>query len=250
MRESKFMRSKLLVTLILPFFLIILLSTGVYASQQTVDLKNWKLTLPTGSPGKPSEITQPKLNSFQNEWFKIDEKGAMHFRTPVNGITTKRSSYPRSELREMTNGGKANASWSSKKGTHTLFLEEAIISLPQTKKHIVAGQIHDAKDDILVVRLESSKLWINVDGKNVYLINANYKLGERFSIKFVVNGGQSQVFYNKGANPVYTLKKSYSGAYFKAGAYPQSNCSKEASALCNEENFGEVIIYKALVTHE
>jgi hypothetical protein len=43
------------------------------------------------------------------------------------------------------------------------------------------------------------------------------------------------------------LKKKSSGNYFKAGAYTQSNCSKEKK--CSAENFGEVRIYKLLVDH-
>ena len=244
------MYSKLILTFILVCSLFFLPFTNIQASQKAIDLKNWKLTLPTSDPKGPDEIKQPALNSFQNEWFKTDAEGAIHFKAPISGVTTKRSNYPRSELREMIKDGKTNASWSSKKGTHTLLLEEAITALPKTKKHIVVVQIHDAKDDILVVRLEGSKLWINVNGKNVHLLNASYKLGERFSIKFVVNNGQSQVFYNGSTSPVYALKKSYSGAYFKAGSYPQSNCSKEEASLCNDQNFGEVVIYQAMVTHQ
>ena len=245
-------------SLILLFILVLVFSLksspslatlGVQSSKQVIDLTHWKLTLPIGSSEKPDEIKQPQLYSFQNEWFKTDKDGTLRFKTPINGVTTKRSSYPRTELRETNKGGSL-ASWSSKKGKHTLFLEQAITALPQTKQQLVAGQIHDAKDDILVIRLENSKLWINVTGKNTYLLNPNYKLGERFSIKFVVNNGQSQVFYNNKSTTVFTLQKKYSNAYFKAGAYPQSNCSKEEKSLCNAQNYGEVIIYKALVTHE
>ncbi len=43
----------------------------------------------------------------------------VQFRAPVDGVTTSGSSYPRSELREMTDSGSSEASWSSTSGTHS-----------------------------------------------------------------------------------------------------------------------------------
>ena len=34
-----------------------------------LDLKNWKLTLPTGKKGKPEEIEGPDLSAFTNDFF-------------------------------------------------------------------------------------------------------------------------------------------------------------------------------------
>ena len=214
------------------------------------NLSNWKLTLPTGSSGKPAEIRQPVLNTYRLEPWFIPGSDALRFRAPVNGATTGGSKYPRSELREMTNNGTANASWTSFWGTHTLFLDEAITAVPKTKQHVVAGQIHDANDDIIVIRLEYPNLYVNADGKNVYTLDSGYTLGKRFTIKFVVKTGETEVYYNNNSKPVYTLSKDYSGAYFKAGAYIQSNCTKESSEGCNADNFGEVLIYQADITHD
>jgi hypothetical protein len=90
---------------------------------------------------------------------------------------------------------------------------------------------------------------VNVNGKNLYVLDAHYTLGKRFAIKFVVENGKTAVYYNNSTSPVYILARNYSGAYFKAGVYTQSNCSKEQTSLCNENNYGEVIIYNAVVTH-
>ncbi len=218
-----------------------------------LDLTNWKITLPTGGSEKPTEIQQPELATFTvDPWFVTESDGkAVRFRAPVNGVTTSGSGYPRSELREMTNSGKDKASWSSTAGTHTMVLDQAITAVPQTKKHVVAGQIHDANDDVIVIRLELPNLYVNVDGKNEYALDSDYTLGKRFTVKFAVNGGQTKVYYNDSADPVYTLDKSYSGAYFKTGAYTQSNCSRESSeALCNDHNYGEVLLFNVRVTHE
>ncbi len=218
---------------------------------QALNLTNWKLTLPIGSSEQPTEVLQPELATYKiNPWFVALANG-VRFLAPVNGVTTSGSNYPRSELREMKNNGTQNASWSSTTGTHTMFLDEAITAVPTTKKHVVVGQIHDASDDIIVIRLEYPTLYINVNGKNVYPLDTSYTLEKRFTIKFVVNGGQTKVYYNRNFAPAFTLGKSYSGAYFKAGAYTQSNCSKEGSySLCNDNNYGEVVIYQVTVTHQ
>lgn len=224
-------------------------TTQVDYPSQLINLTNWKLTLPIGSSEKPMEIKQPALATYKiDPWF-IVSNGGVRFRAPVNGVTTSGSGYPRSELREMTSNGTSNASWSSTSGTHTMFLDQAITAVPQTKKHVVAGQIHDSGDDVIVIRLEYPNLYVNVDGKNMYTLDSNYTLGKRFTVKFVATQGQTKVYYNGAAAPSYTLDKSYSGAYFKAGAYTQSNCSREASSACTDSNFGEVIVYQVVVTH-
>lgn len=230
--------------------------SGTRHPSQIINLTNWKITLPYGtkdSPDSPLEIKQPQLAVFSiSPWFRLNIDGTgIVFRAPVNGITTSGSNYPRSELREMTSNGQERASWSPTKGTHTMIVDEAIIAVPTTKKHIVVAQIHDGSDDVIVIRLDYPKLYINVDGKSAYTLNSNYVLGERFTIKYVVTGGITSVYYNKSSKPVYVLTKKYSEAYFKAGAYTQSNCDTEGKdSLCNENNFGEMVIYNLVVQHQ
>lgn len=216
---------------------------------QVLNLAAWKLTLPSGSAEDPTEIKQPELTNYMNDpWFVVTGGNAVRFRAPVNGVTTNGSDYPRSELREMTSDGEDGASWSSTSGTHTMFLDQAITAVPQTKKHVVAGQIHDSSDDVIVIRLEYPKLFIDVNGEDGPTLDANYTLGKRFNVKFEVSNGQTRIYYNNSASPVFTHSQSYSGAYFKAGAYTQSNCDRESS--CSSSNFGEVVIYKATVSHQ
>ena len=230
---------------------VITRTSAIYPAQ-ILNLTNWKETLPTGSSGSPTEILQPTLATFSiNPWFIVSPDGnGVQFRAPVNGVTTSNSGYPRSELREMTNSGKTLASWSSTSGTHTMTIDEKITAVPKTKKHVVAGQVHDASDDVIVIRLEYPKLFIDINGSDGPTLDANYTLGKRFTVKFVVNGGKTSIYYNGSTTPAYTLSQSYSGAYFKAGAYTQSNCSTEASGDCSSSNYGEVVVYNVTVTHQ
>lgn len=211
---------------------------------QVLDLTNWKETLPIGSSGKPQEIKQPSLGTYSTHpYFRTSaDCGSVIFRAPVNGVTTSGSGYPRSELREMADRGKRLAGWSTTEGTHTLFIDQAITAIPQAKSHIVVGQVHDAEDDVIVVRLEYPKLFIDINGDDGPVLDAKYALGKRFTVKFVAQNGQIAIYYNGSALPAYVLKKKGSGYYFKAGAYTQSNCSKEKR--CDSGNFGEVNIYR------
>lgn len=222
---------------------------------EILDLSHWKVTLPVETEEESEqvlEISQPELATYQlAPWFMAtpDKKGVV-FRAPVNAPTTGDSDYPRAELREMSNGGTKTIYWPSTAGTHTLFLDEAITAVPKNKRHVVAGQIHGDDDDLLVIRLEYPTLSITRGKKNVYTLDEDYTLGKRFTVEFVAREGEIQVYYNGSAAPVYTLEKKLQMAYFKAGVYTQSNCdTEESSDLCTADNYGEVVLYRATVTH-
>ncbi|TDD54510.1 alginate lyase [Kribbella antibiotica] len=217
---------------------------GPQVPADVLDLTNWKVTLPTGSNESPTEIKQPALDSYSNDpFFKVVGDG-VQFRAPVNGVTTSGSSYPRSELREMN--GSSNASWSSTSGTHTLVVRESFDHLPATKPHLVGAQIHDSSDDVTVFRLEGSSLYITSgDTTHHKLVTSSYVLGTVFEAKFVVNGGQTKAYYNGVLQT--TISKNFSGAYFKAGAYTQANCSN--SSPCADSNYGQTTLKSVTVTH-
>jgi len=221
-----------------------------------LDLSYWKVTLPVRSEKEseqPLEISQPELATYRlDPWFMptSDKKGVI-FRAPVNAPTTGDSDYPRSELREMSAEGEKTVFWPSTTGTHTLFLDEAITAVPKSKQQVVAGQIHGDDDDLLVIRLEYPTLSIVRGKKDVYTLDENYTLGKRFTVEFVVRDGRISVYYNGSTAPVYTLEKRLQMAYFKAGVYTQSNCETEDSSdLCTADNYGEVVLYRATITHQ
>lgn len=229
-------------------------TTGCSYPAQVLDLTNWKVTLPMGT-SSPIEIKQPQLATYTiDPWFKVNATcTGVQFRAHTSSpVTTSNSSYPRSELREMITNGSANASWSSTSGTHTMFIDQAITAVPTGKKHIVAGQIHDASNDVIVVRLEFPKLYIDINGTDGPVLDPAYTLGKRFTVKFVASGGKINIYYNGNTTPAYTLTKSITNSYFKAGAYTQSNCSTEQArgTQCSENNYGEVNIYGLSVRHE
>ncbi|MFD1147701.1 chondroitinase-B domain-containing protein [Saccharothrix hoggarensis] len=211
-----------------------------------LNLANWYIGLPIGAEESPTNVYQPQLATYSvDPWFVTTPNcDAVRFRAAVNGVTTSGSSYPRSELREMS--GTAKASWSSTSGTHTMVVDQAITALPEDKPHVVAGQIHDGSDDVSVFRLEGGNLYVtNGDTSHHKLVTSNYVLGTRFQAKFVVSGGQIKAYYNGVLQT--TISKSFTGGYFKAGAYTQANCTN--STPCDTGNYGEVQIYGLSVTH-
>jgi hypothetical protein len=105
-----------------------------------------------------------------------------------------------------------------------------------------------ARDDVIVFRLEGTKLFIDINGDDGPTLTSNYVLGTRFKVKFVVSNNQTKCYYNDVL--MYTHNQSYSGAYFKAGAYTQSSCTGTPGSSESCSAYGEVVIYNVTVSHQ
>lgn len=216
---------------------------------------NWKLTLPVGTPGKPTEVKSPALATYLSEWFcpTVDGDG-VRFTAPTDGVTTKNSKNPRSELRELNADGSL-AAWSSIEGVHSMEMELSVDALPiGSKPHVVIAQIHDANDDVTVFRFEGSTndrsvgaLWIT-DGNSSHGYKvADLRLGERFRIGFFVQNGIIRYAFN-GAPVDYEQRKTVIGCYFKTGCYNQSG-GIVTKLPDGRSDFASVIIYRLIVNH-
>jgi poly(beta-D-mannuronate) lyase len=234
------------------FSLICLLSTNLLVAAElparVLDLSCWKLTVPVANPknGHALEIVQPQLATFQDPTsFFVDPRlKAVVFRAACGGVTTKGSKFPRSELREMSaSDPQSSASWNTTDSElHTLTVVEAIMHLPDHKPHVVCAQIHDAKDDLLMIRLEGRKLFVERNKTGDVELDPNYQLGTFFEVKIAAGRGHVQVFYN--GTPKMDWEVARKGCYFKAGCYTQSNVQKGDAAAA----YGEVAIRKLNVT--
>ncbi len=216
---------------------------------QVLDLTNWYLTLPTGVPLDPDDVYQPELATFSvDPYFRVTPEGdAVAFWAHCGGVTTKGAVYPRSELREMTNGGLDKAAWDVTSGKHTMVLTEAITHLPVVKPDMVAAQIHDADSDEIMIRLIGTRLFVEAHGQGeVGLLEPNYVLGTFYTAKIEAEGGHIRVYYNDSTTPAVDVENQAIGCYFKAGAYTHSNPDKGDEPTA----FGEVLISSLEVTHE
>jgi hypothetical protein len=227
--------------------------TGTPATlpSELLDLTAWKLTLPVGSddePDSPREVLQPELATFTIDPYFLLHPDAdrVVFHAHAGGVTTDNSGYPRSELREMTADGTDEAAWSTTRGIHTMTITQAITHLPEAKPHVVAGQIHDAEDDVVMIRLEDAHLFVEGGGDELATLDDAYGLGTIFTVRLAAHDGVIDVFYEDLDTPALTLDRATDGCYFKAGVYTQSNEEQGDEPTA----YGEVEILALDVTHE
>jgi hypothetical protein len=210
---------------------------------QVLDLANWNLTLPTGSPGRPDTVEQPALATYSSPFFQVDAGGVV-FTSDAGGVTTKGSTYPRSELREKN--GTALAEWSNRRGTHTLEVRQAVTALPPVKPEVVTAQIHDAEDDVIEIRLEDNRLiaqYGSGDEKDEFVLDPAYVLGTPYDLRIAAAAGRVDVFYNGAHAGGAALAGD--DWYFKTGSYLQSNVTKGDAA----DAVGKVVLYALHVRH-
>ncbi len=213
---------------------------------RVLDLADWKLTLPvdTDRPGRPDEVGKAGLQTFAAPgFFFVNEAGdGVVFRAPCGGATTKGSRYPRCELREMKPGGGDEAAWSTDDPVpHVLEVRLAVTRTPEVRPHVVCAQIHDAKDDLLMIRLEGRRLIVERNDVGDVELDRAYETGRPFDLRIEAGGGRVGVWH-EGVRKL-DWKVSRAGCYFKAGCYTQSNPSKgDKPDAC-----GEVVIRRLAI---
>lgn len=225
-------------------------STRAEAPGELLDLASWKLTLPAVAAGSrhAEEVRQPALAKFTDAtWFVVDpELAGVRFRAACNGATTKGSKYPRCELREIYGTGKESAAvWATTDDTtHTLLATLAVTHLPEKKPQVVCAQIHDRDDDLLMVRLEGSKLLVERNRTGDVLLDKEYQLGEFFDLKIAAGRGVIRLWYNDALKLEWPEARA--GCYFKVGCYTQANTKTGEAPTA----YGEVVVRKLLTTHD
>eukprot|EP01103_Thecamoeba_quadrilineata_P019735 TRINITY_DN812_c0_g1_i1.p1 TRINITY_DN812_c0_g1~~TRINITY_DN812_c0_g1_i1.p1 ORF type:complete len:227 (+),score=40.06 TRINITY_DN812_c0_g1_i1:11-691(+) len=203
---------------------------------QVLDLTPFSLQMSTGTPGHPTMIYQPQLNTFQQQpYFYVNGTGVV-FLAYVNGTHTSGSEYPRTELAESATWSNANG-----QGTHTLTVKEAYIHLPKNRPEVVGAQILSSSGAICQVRLNDNNIVVYGPSGNPTIV-PNYVLGTVFTLEIVAANGQIQIYYNGNLKIAYN--KSGSGWYFKSGAYVQSNLTYDSPS-----QYGQVDIYAVQIQH-
>ena len=144
----------------------------------------------------------------------------------------------------MIAGGTRPAAWGTDDGAvHRLTARLAVTRTPPVKPHVVCAQIHDGRDDVLKIRLERRRLFIERDGMPDVTLDADYALGTPFDLTLEAAAGHIRVTHN--TRPAHDWKTSKTGCYFKAGCYTQSNVERGDAA----EEVGEVLIWSLEVKH-
>ncbi|MEO1497058.1 MAG: polysaccharide lyase family 7 protein [Planctomycetota bacterium] len=243
-----------------PLLAIVVLTIGVRAfgsdgpttPAEVLDLARWKLTLPydTRRAGNPDEVLQPELATFTDPTCfyaeQLDGDGpAVVFRAACDGLGTVNSKYPRSELRQMAPGGEDEIGWATDDGgVHTLEVDLAVTHLPTRKPHVVCVQVHDAEDDVLMLRVEGKKLLLERCQDGDLRLVSDYELGTRLCLKIEASDGRLRAWHDDEQVMDWPIVKR--GCYYKLGCYTQS--SREIEADPGE--YGEVRVYAAEVVHQ
>lgn len=209
---------------------------------QPIDFSQWKCTLPVGKPGHPLELVPP--TSSYAPWYRrvADE---LLFRAHAGGVTTSGSSYPRCELRELIRGTDDPAGWDSRSGLHLMKLDARVTHLPAVHPNLVPLQIHNGADDVMQVRLEGRRLFVECDGDEVGVLDASHRRGSRFQLRVATSRSGIEVSYLNDERPLGVLLSipglAGGGWFWKAGCYLQTNVAKGDNA----EDYGEVAVRSA-----
>jgi hypothetical protein len=204
-----------------------------------IDLSTWTWTGDQDASGGFSgvaKIFQPPLKAQKGMDFNPD--GSITFTARVIGATTSGSHYPRSELRELTNG-KA-AAWPVSKGAMLeaqLKVNEVPVKDGGIPGRIVIGQYHGPDDELARLYYDQGVIyWVNdkagdamkeptfhlTDQKGAF---SNIPLGDKFSYSMIVKSGKLSVSVLHG-DKVYSRSESVGKfwtdsklCYAKAGVY-------------------------------
>ncbi len=215
----------------------------------SINLNNWKLTIPTDKDGKKTkgkalDVLQP--SAFHSEHF-INESYGITFICPVDGATTGGSEYPRCELREM-NGPKL-AAWNTSTGgtmTSTLqVLEQPLDSAGKPAKMVI-GQIHGKSNELIRLYWEDGRVYYVCDkagDKNKELSfsllspqgkEPKIQIGDKFVYEITARSTTLYVRLKSGGvlyigsmeiNAIWDTDE----LYFKAGVYLGVNKSQGAT---------------------
>jgi hypothetical protein len=207
------------------------------------NMTKWKVTLPVAEKsgkrkGKAKEVSfEESLGSRAAEcskWIKIEKGKGLVMRAPCKGTSTVNSKYPRTELREMTKDYK-RASWETK-DEHVLEWVGKISKRPAVKKEVVFGQIHDANDDVMEIKVdELNRLIVFHDSTNYGVLVDEYN-GQYVHLRIETYENKILVHcFQDPALKVFRYEKTVivptvgniTGCYFKLGCYQQG---KEGSA--------------------
>ncbi|MDQ7988663.1 MAG: polysaccharide lyase family 7 protein [Candidatus Dactylopiibacterium sp.] len=216
----------------------LLWATGVLASPVPT-LEQWKITLPIDGDGNGrADEVFPASAGFHPPWFE-SQGPRLVFRAHAGGArTSSGTAFARSELREMQDG--RLAAWSCATSARSLLLEQRLLATPPARPEVVIGQIHDARNDNLMLKYVGSRgqagqedkgrievLWNNARQRQV--LDAAYRLGDTMRVRLTLSAGVVRVSYRNLSHAdaieiEAPLGAAVGGCYFKAGLYLQA-CS-------------------------
>lgn len=252
-----------------------------------IDLSKWKVTLPIAdTDGSPIEIHPPAISDYATNstlkpfMYNDSTDGSIVFYTYPGGATTTNSSYPRTELRELMDGGNGKVNWTFAQGGRMkgkLAMEEMSKDASGSYYRTIIMQIHgrltDTQKDLIgasdnnappMLKIYWANGYVRVKTKELKDLNATYEESletdawgdddgytfseyvgfEPFILEIIVTDGRMEVILNETVSKVYNdvhiQKWGVFENYFKAGNYLVSTNNNAAA---------KVKYYELEVTH-
>jgi len=211
--------------------------TVVLPPSSYFDLSAWKLQTLDASNAFTEIMSAQLVAGFNSDLFYTNPPdNSMVFKVPSNGATTSGSTYPRTELRQMSGG----ANWELFDPTeHYLIAQCKVITVASAKPQTIIGQIHGSDDESELLKLRwtgylPGQCFIEALYQANDAIRTEYKvkLAEGLSlgslITYVIsmkNGTITTTVNGNSASQTYTT--NFYGTtdryYFKAGNYLSYN---------------------------
>lgn len=194
-----------------------------------VSLEGWKLSIPVRNDDGDATTLQPA--QALAPWMTRSPDGGLTFWAPTQGVTTKHSDHPRTELDSLTN-------FAAGEGRHSLVASVTLEQEPSDGRGIILGQIHGA-DDIssvpyVMLRYQQGRVRVVVkqvqDGDDLinYPLLDNVKVGDTFDFSITDSGDGNMVFTatmgGVSHQSVAPVPSAFKGATvrFQAGDYQQA----------------------------
>lgn len=205
---------------------------------ENFSIANWNITTVEEDTTTGNAKTYFDLIQDQNQYFYEASDGYFVFRAPVDGATTKNSSYTRSELRELNDDG-SRASWTLQEGgtmTATLRVDEVPILANGDGGRFIIGQVHGGNDELVRIYYDDGQVYFRNEiaiesgvEETFHFHNSagdrpEVSIGEEFSYLIDVQGNDLVVkIFADGMEYVSTTKIHDAWQdnefYFKAGVY-------------------------------
>ncbi len=229
-----------------------------------IELKKWKVTLPVGN-GNPTEVKPPEILNYASNpilkdfMYNDSTDGSLVFYTYPGGATTTNSSYPRTELRELMDGGSASVNWTfaeggRMKGTlsvpemskdaggnfHRTIIMQIHGRLTNAQKALIGASDNNAPPMLKIywhnkkIRIKTKELK-DLNASNTELLETSAwgdddgfyfeeEVGhDQFTLEIIASEGRMEVILNNNESKVYEgIHMEKWGAfenYFKAGNY-------------------------------
>ncbi len=201
------------------------------------DLTNWRIKLPDE---EGTTLSPDELATLDNEFFCLSDDGAMTLYAPVAGGTDG-STYPRTELRQLTNPDDSDIGWAAA-DVNTMSASTSVTQSPSNGK-IVIAQLDSLSDDIVAKiqwdneRIRAQLRQIDADGsagsyEDFWFADKteSFPVGTPFSWDMSIDNGVLTVSVNGEAVThdfamLTTSPSDYADDefYFSAGSQPQDN---------------------------